>query len=288
MKDASARLHDLARTLKKICNISRSQSMESLVVNDRYFKFNPEINREPVKIRKNGVIWQKLGERVANRAAALCTRWSCLITFLGKPLVKLWCNKSLNKKLGCIKDEMFTNEPNFTEWISAHCCHPWGTRHTQRFVQENSNVTCCWWSQHSVITNMNMLQAGRWRCNWDDITRSSALSFFKSGLFRSIHMCQFLVHRRLPTLAQFRFIKGWRLQGTIVLDDSQFSRFNLSVNSLCLKGRPKWKIRPEFFCSTSLLYKILPIHLVACKPAVYTFYTSHLRQTVLCGAVCLS
>ena len=56
MKDASARLHDLARTLKKIFNISRSQSMESLVVNDRYFKFNPEINREPVKIRKNGVI----------------------------------------------------------------------------------------------------------------------------------------------------------------------------------------------------------------------------------------
>ena len=81
--------------------------MESLVVNDRYFKFNPEINREPVKIRKNGVIWQKLGERAADRAAAFCIRWSCLITFLGKPLVKLWCNKSLNKKLGCIKDKMF-------------------------------------------------------------------------------------------------------------------------------------------------------------------------------------
>ena len=140
LKDASARLRDLARTLKKIFNISRSQSMESLVVNDRYFKFIPEINREPVKIRKNGVIWQKLGERVADRAAAFCIRWSCLITFLGKPLVMLWCNKSLNKKLGCIKDKLFTNEPNFTEWISAHCCHPWGTRHTQRFVQENSNV----------------------------------------------------------------------------------------------------------------------------------------------------
>ena len=26
--------------------------MESLVGNDKYFKFNPKINREPVKIRK--------------------------------------------------------------------------------------------------------------------------------------------------------------------------------------------------------------------------------------------
>ena len=120
-------------------------------------------------------------------------------------------------------------------------------------------------------------KAGRSRCNWDDITRSSVLSFFKSGLFRSIHRCQFLVHRLLPTLAQFHFIKGWRLEGTIVLDDSQFTGFNLPVNFLCLKGRPKWKIRPEFLCSTSLLYKFLPIHLVACKPAVYTFYTSRLR-----------
>ena len=34
-------------------------------------------------------------------------------------------------------------------------------------------------------------------------------------------------------------------------------------------------------CSTSLLYKISPTSLVACKPAFYTFYTSHLRYTVL-------
>ena len=29
-------------------------------------------------------------------------------------------------------------------------------------------------------------------------------------------------------------------------------------------------------CSTSLLYNILPTNLVACKPAFYTFYISHL------------
>ena len=118
-------------------------------------------------------------------------------------------------------------------------------------------------------------KAGRSRCNWDDITRSTVLSFFffflsffKSGLFRSIH---------IGVNFSCSGFYLWRLEGTIVLDDSQFSRLYLLVNSLCLKGRPKWKIRPEFLCSTSLLYKILLIRLVACKPAVYTFYTSHLR-----------
>ena len=120
---------------------------------------------------------------------------------------------------------------------------------------------------HHGVTEMILQEVQFW----------SVLSWFKSGLFRSIHSCQFLVHRLVPSLAQFHFIKGWRLEGTIVLDDSQFSSFNLSVNSLCLKGRPKWKIKPEFLCSTSLLYKILPILLVACKAAVYTFYRSHLR-----------
>ena len=46
---------------------------------------------------------------------------------------------------------------------------------------------------------------------------------------------------------------------------------------LCLKGRPKFKIRPDFLYSTSLLYKILPTNVMACKPAFYTFYTSHMR-----------
>ena len=32
-----------------------------------------------------------------------------------------------------------------------------------------------------------------------------------------------------------------------------------------------------FLRSTSLLYKILPTNLVACKPTFYTIYTSHLR-----------
>ena len=37
--------------------------MESLVVNDRYFKFNPEINREPVKIRKNRRNMTEIGRK---------------------------------------------------------------------------------------------------------------------------------------------------------------------------------------------------------------------------------
>ena len=45
------------------------------------------------------------------------------------------------------------------------------------------------------------------------------------------------------------------------------------------KGRPKWKNQAGF-----LLYKILPADVVACKPAVCTFYTSHVKYTVPWGA----
>ena len=38
------------------------------------------------------------------------------------------------------------------------------------------------------------------------------------------------------------------------------------------------KIRPKFLRSVSLHYKILSKNLVACKPAFYTIYTSHLRR----------
>ena len=38
------------------------------------------------------------------------------------------------------------------------------------------------------------------------------------------------------------------------------------------------EIRPNFLCSTSLLYKILPTNLGACKPTFCTFYTSHLNR----------
>ena len=41
--------------------------------------------------------------------------------------------------------------------------------------------------------------------------------------------------------------------------------------------RPRKKIRPNFLRSTSLLYKILPTNLGACKPTFYIIYTSHLR-----------
>ena len=37
------------------------------------------------------------------------------------------------------------------------------------------------------------------------------------------------------------------------------------------------QIRPNFLRSTSLLNKILPTNLGACKPTFHTFYTSHLR-----------
>ena len=47
----------------------------------------------------------------------------------------------------------------------------------------------------------------------------------------------------------------------IVLGGSQFTRYNLSVSSLCLKERPKYKIRPYF------LYVWLATSLVARKPA---------------------
>ena len=45
--------------------------------------------------------------------------------------------------------------------------------------------------------------------------------------------------------------------------------------------RPRKKIRPNFLRSTSLLYKILPTKLGACKPIFYTIYTSHLRYSTM-------
>ena len=41
--------------------------------------------------------------------------------------------------------------------------------------------------------------------------------------------------------------------------------------------RPEKKSGRIFLRSTSLLYKILPTNLGACKPTFYTIYTSHLR-----------
>ena len=42
-------------------------------------------------------------------------------------------------------------------------------------------------------------------------------------------------------------------------------------------NRPGKKIRANFLRSTSLLCKILPTNLAACKPTFYTIYTSHVR-----------
>ena len=58
--------------------------MKSLVSNSKYFKFNPKINRgSQSRFIRTSVVSQNFGERVT-RAAAFCTRWSGLITFLGK------------------------------------------------------------------------------------------------------------------------------------------------------------------------------------------------------------
>ena len=52
--------------------------------------------------------------------------------------------------------------------------------------------------------------------------------------------------------------------------------------------RPRKKIRPIFLRSTSLLYKIVPTNLGACKQIFYTIYTSHLRwdSTMRCMRHC--
>ena len=73
-----------------------------------------------------------------------------------------------------------------------------------------------------------------------------------------------------------------RLQDTIVLSGSQFTRCSfLACISFSKREAESKKIRLECLCSTSVFKKILPTNLVACKPAFNTFYTSHLRYTVL-------
>ena len=54
-------------TLKKIFSISWSKSMESLVGNNKYFKFNPE----PVKIRKNRFNMKELGRKSNNTSSCV-------------------------------------------------------------------------------------------------------------------------------------------------------------------------------------------------------------------------
>ena len=65
----------------------------------------------------------------------------------------------MNKRLGCVKSEIFKNEANFTEMIVcrfANCSHL--RIDNQGFVKKNSNITCFWRSQRSLITDMNMWQ----------------------------------------------------------------------------------------------------------------------------------
>ena len=45
--------------------------MESLADNDKYFRFNPEINREPVKIRKNRCNMTELGRESNNTSSCV-------------------------------------------------------------------------------------------------------------------------------------------------------------------------------------------------------------------------
>ena len=59
--------------------------MESLLGNDKYFEFNPEINWESVKIRKNRFNITELGQKSNNTSSCVLHTLSCLITCLGKP-----------------------------------------------------------------------------------------------------------------------------------------------------------------------------------------------------------
>ena len=45
--------------------------MDSLVSNNKYFKFNPKINREPVEIRKNRCNMTKLGRKSKNTSSCV-------------------------------------------------------------------------------------------------------------------------------------------------------------------------------------------------------------------------
>ena len=45
--------------------------MESLAGNDKYFQFNPEINREPVKIRKNRCNMTELRRKSNNTSSCI-------------------------------------------------------------------------------------------------------------------------------------------------------------------------------------------------------------------------
>ena len=47
--------------------------MKSLGGNDKYFQFNPEINQEPVKIRKNRCTMSELGRKSNTSSCVLHT-----------------------------------------------------------------------------------------------------------------------------------------------------------------------------------------------------------------------
>ena len=68
----------------------------------------------------------------------------------------------------------------------------------------------------------------------------------------------------------------------------QFTRCSSVLGCIPLSERgAKIKNQARFLCFTNFIYKILPKSLMACKPAFYIFHTSHLRYTVLWGAVFL-
>ena len=78
----------------------------------------------------------------------------------------------------------------------AHCRHL--KNHTQRFVEENSNVTHFWWRQHSLITNMNMHVTKRVEHSVKMISQEVQFCLFLILAYSEASRCQFLVHR-LPT-----------------------------------------------------------------------------------------
>ena len=89
------------------------------------------------------------------------------------------------------------------------------------------------------------------------------------------------VYRKLKRATQkLSFCFKWLDTGehTVVLLGGRFTL-------IALEGNQYKKTRPAILCSSSLLCKIVPTKLMVCNSA---FYTSHLRLTVLSGAVCLS
>ena len=88
---------------------------------------------------------------------------------------------------------------------------------------------------------------------------------FPSSIFSFSLLYNFIIF--LPQCF-YSLLHRSHLRAIMAVDDSRSGLENKFLEN---------KMRLNFLRSTSLLYKTLPINVVAYKPAFYTFYTSHLR-----------